>query len=67
MQERRAHNEQMASDIGYIRGVVESLAGPEGRITKLEKAAERQWWVTYVVTPAIIAVGHAARAFGVKI
>jgi hypothetical protein len=67
MQERRQHNDQMASDIGYMKGLLEGLAGPEGRVTKLEKQHERQWWVTYVVTPCLILASHVAQKFGVKI
>jgi hypothetical protein len=67
MQERREHNDQMASDIGYMKGLLEGLAGPEGRVTKLEKSAERQWWVSYVATPIVIVLSHTAKAFGVKI
>ena len=42
--ERRQGNDKMAEDIGYIKGMLEGLAGPEGRITKLEKTNSRQWW-----------------------
>lgn len=37
------------------------------RVTKLERAETRQWWVSYVVTPIVIVLGHTARALGVKI
>lgn len=66
-EERREGNIQMAADIGYMRGVLEGLAGPQGRITKLESAATRNWWMTYVVTPALF-IGHAiARNMGARI
>jgi len=37
------------------------------RVDKLESAQNRQWWMTYVVTPTLV-LGHAmARKFGVNI
>lgn len=65
--ERRQHQEQMATDIGYMKGLLEGLAGPEGRVTKLENQHERQFWVSYVVTPVLILASHIARSFGVKV
>ena len=61
----------MAADIAAIKTAIDiHLAGENGlngRVRKLEDADKRQWWITYVVTPAIIAAGHIARAFGSKV
>jgi hypothetical protein len=65
--ERRQYNLEMAQAIGRIEGKLDSLCGPEGRVTKLENAQTRQWWLTAVVVP-ILAVAHAfARKMGVNI
>lgn len=37
------------------------------RVKKLENAATRQWWVSYVVTPIIFLLTSVARAMGVKV
>lgn len=66
-EERRSHNLQMAEDIGYMKGLLEGIAGPDGRITQLEHASTRNWWVTYVVTPLLFLASATARHFGVKI
>lgn len=61
--ERREHNDQMAQDIGYMKGLLEGLAGPDGRVTKLEESRDREWWMTYVITPALILLAK----FGIKV
>lgn len=59
------------TSLGDIRVLCERAAchheAVTERVGKLEKAGERQWWVSYVVTPIIILLGHIARALGVKI
>lgn len=55
---------EMSRALGRIEG---KLDGYLDRTTKLEKAQERQWWVSYVVTPIIIAIGHVSRAMGARI
>lgn len=67
MTERRQHNDKMAEDIGYMRGLLEGLAGPQGRVTKLEAAATRNWWMTYVVTPFLFLAKGIAVHFGAKV
>lgn len=64
--ERREYNLEMAHTLGRIEGKLDSLCGPEGRVTKLEHSQEKQWWVSFVITPIVIALGHIARALGVK-
>ena len=74
MRERR-QNDPFQMDVletlGDIRVLCERNAGCNEavthRVTKLEENATRQWWVSFVVTPCVIAVGTLARAFGVKI
>lgn len=67
MQERRQHNGQMAEDIGYIKAMLEGLAGPTGRITKLEEAQTRQWWLMVGIGPALAIFHQALRKFGVNV
>jgi len=58
---------EMAQALGRIEGKLDSLCGPEGRITKLEKTQERHWWFTVAIGPAL-ALGHSiARKFGVNV
>ena len=65
--ERRQYNLEMAQALGRIEAKVDSLCGPEGRVTKLEKAQERQWWMTFVVTPFLLLAHGVARKFGVNV
>lgn len=54
-------------DVSETKQAVEDLAGPQGRITQLEKAQERQWWITAAVVP-FLGIAHAiARKFGVNV
>lgn len=59
--ERREYNLQMAQDIGEIKGLLESLAGPQGRVTALEDDAKwqdtKQWLHSCVVLP-VVGVAH---------
>lgn len=74
MQERRS-NDSFQTDVLVTLGDIKVLCERNAnhneavteRVTKLEKAGERQWWVSYVVTPILILLGHIARAMGVKI
>lgn len=74
MQDRRS-NDRFQTDVlqslGDIRVICERNANHNEAITervgKLEKAQERSWWVSYVVTPIIILASGIARAMGVKI
>lgn len=63
MSNQQEHLLEMAQTLGRIEG---KLDGYAERTTKLEHAAERQWWVSYVVTPVVIGLGHIARIMGVK-
>ena len=67
--ERREYNLQMASDIGSIKAMIEGLAGPTGRVTKIEEAQEqaekRQWLHSVVVIPLVGAAHLIARKLGI--
>lgn len=74
MYERRTDDtfkQQVLTSLGDIRVLCERNANHNEavveRVCKLEKAAEHQWWVSFVVTPIVIVLGHVARAVGVKI
>ena len=66
--ERREYNLQMASDIGQIKGMLESLAGEHGRVTALEdaqKTADTRFWVqTAIIVPLISAFHITAKKLG---
>lgn len=66
-QERRAGNTQMAEDIGYIKGMLEGLCGPEGRVTKIEQAQTRHWWLTVAIGPALALAHQFLRKVGVNV
>jgi hypothetical protein len=65
--ERREFNTEMATAITRIEGKLDSLCGPEGRVTKLEKAQTRQWWFTVVVSPFLAIAYAIARKLGVTV
>jgi len=65
--ERREHNYQMAQDIGYIKGMLEGLCGPEGRVTKIEAAQARHWWLTVAIGPALAILHQVLRKVGVNV
>lgn len=64
MQERLI---EMAQTLGRIEGKLDSLAGPTGRVTKLEEAHTRQWWVTIAIGPALAIAHQALRKFGITV
>lgn len=67
-EERRAQNMQMAEDIGSIKAMLESLSGPQGRVTKIEeaqsKAETRQWIHSAIVIPIVSAAHVIAHKLG---
>lgn len=65
--ERRLFNLEMAQAIGRIEGKLDGLCGPEGRVTKLESAQTRQWWLAVAIAPALAIFHGFARKFGVDI
>lgn len=69
--ERREMNLRMAEDIGYIKATLDSLAGSEGRITKIEKNLEWQdrkgWIQTVIVIPFLGGLHALAHHFGWKV
>lgn len=56
-----------AATMGKIEANVESLCGPQGRVTALETSRTRQWWVTVAIAPALSGLFAIARKFGVTI
>lgn len=55
-----------AGDIGFIKGSMEALSGPTGRITKLENTNTRQWWM-HALSPLLVIAYGIARKFGVAV
>lgn len=54
-------------DVSETKGMMLNLIGPEGRVTKLENADTRQWWLTMAITPVLVLLHSTARKFGVTI
>jgi len=46
---------------------VKDLAGPQGRVTMLEAAQTRNWWITVAVAPVLISIHGLLRKLGVNI
>lgn len=53
--------------IGKVEVHVENLAGPQGRVTKLENTNTRQWWLTAGLGPILLIAHGLARKFGVDV
>lgn len=45
---------------------VKALAGPEGRVTKLENTNTRQWWL-HALSPALLGAYAVAKKLGLAI
>ena len=60
----RATQLTQAESNGRIEVSLSALAGPEGRVTKLEKSATRQWWLNVAVLPIIASLHSIARKMG---
>jgi len=58
---------EQAQLLGETKSAIDGLAGPEGRVTKLEKAATRNFWYTMCIAPALAIAHAAARKFGMQI
>jgi hypothetical protein len=55
---------------GRIEAKVDALSGPEGRVTKIENAQTRQWWISSLsaaAAPVLVGVHAIARKFGAQI
>lgn len=57
----------MTQTLARIEARVEDLSGPQGRVTKLESAQSRQWWVTAAIAPFLTICAAIAKKFGVTI
>lgn len=53
--------------IGKVEVHVENLAGPQGRVTKLENTNTRQWWLHAGIGPFLLVAHAFARKFGVDV
>lgn len=53
--------------LGRIEEKVDSLSGPQGRVTKLEEQQQRQWWLSAAIIPVISGVHAIARKIGLNI
>ena len=67
MEERRRGNDQLISDVAYIKATLDNLAGPKGRISKLEDDATRHWWLTVAVAPFLAAIHGILRKVGLDV
>lgn len=58
----------IATAVGRIEGKLdEALKADRERLGKIEKSLERQWYMSYVVTPFLVIAHGLARKFGVQI
>lgn len=58
---------EIKSELSRTTTLVEGLAGPEGRIKKLEVDNTRQWWLAVAIAPALALAHGVARKLGVQI
>jgi hypothetical protein len=65
--ERREYNYEMVRTLARIEEKVDSLAGEHGRVTALEKQANRHWWFTVAIAPALALAHGVCRKLGLDI
>lgn len=53
------------ADVAATRAAVESLAGPQGRVTALEESQNFQKYYTYAIAPVLILLRQIAHHFGI--
>lgn len=58
---------EIQKDVAETKEAVQSLAGPQGRVTKLEDDANFQKWYTYAIAPALVGLHAFLRYLGIKI
>jgi hypothetical protein len=61
------HQEKNTHVIAETKALVESLAGDHGRVTALEHAQNRQWWVTVCIGPVLAVAHEVARRMGANV
>lgn len=54
-------------EVSETKSMVESLSGPQGRVTKLEEEQRRNFWMTVCIGPALALAHGAARKFGFQV
>lgn len=60
------HLIEIAQAVGRMEGKLdEALKSDRERITKLETAQTRAWWMTYAVTPFLLVAREAVRKLGI--
>jgi hypothetical protein len=64
IQEQQVENARI---LGKIAADVEALAGPKGRVSKLENHETRNFWVSIAIAPALALAHGIARKLGVNI
>lgn len=52
---------------GEMAANIEALAGVHGRVTKLEHAATRNFWISTLVAPVLALAHGIARKYGVNV
>lgn len=70
LSEIRGTQLEQATKIGEMGADIKSLAGPEGRVTKIERTQTRQWWVTSItaiLAPLIAIAGAYAKKLGINV
>lgn len=53
-----------AVSLGKVEIHVENLAGPQGRVTKLENTNTRQWWLHAAVLPLVFIIKGVTKHLG---
>lgn len=58
---------EQAEKNGVMAERLESLAGPQGRVTRLESTQTRQWWVSTAIAPGLMLLHQMLRKMGVQV
>lgn len=55
---------EIQKDVAETKEAVQSLAGPTGRVTVLERSQDFQKWYTYAIVPVLAIARQLAKHFG---
>lgn len=59
---------ELAEAVGRIEGKLdEALISDRERLTKIENSLNRQWWMSYVITPFLLIAREGVRKLGVHV